>query len=162
MIQNIKWISGPAQNPSTSKKSKSKSKSIIPGTLSREELDAETRTSQLFGGGPVGGSDSWIPESNVRSEVRVSHSGVISNVGMGSWMKAKPRRRREKVDVDVEVKERSVEALAEAAATLLPALETGSSSKGKERGSDGGSGDVVERVTERMIENVNAGDSGAV
>jgi hypothetical protein len=138
MVLNVKWVSGVSEQPT------SKQKGIIPGVLSQEELDEEEGFARLFGGGPVGGGDGGVEESNVRAEVRVSRSGEIQNLGMGSWFKKQPRSKAEME----KPKERSVELLAEAAASL-PALETGN--KETEKG-------IVERVMERMIENANARD----
>ncbi|TVY34256.1 hypothetical protein LSUB1_G006963 [Lachnellula subtilissima] len=164
MVTGVKWVSGSsAQNA----KPNSKNNTIMPEQLSQQELEEEAIFARLFNGGPVNGSaDVEVPESNVRSEVRVSRSGDITGIGMGSWWKKAARmetaqgRERGKKDVrngngNGKSKERSVDILAEAAASLLP-LETTTSTSTSITPQT-----IVERITETVVENDNAGESDA-
>lgn len=154
MVMGVKWVSGSSAQNS---KPNSKNNTIMPAPLSQQELEEEATFARLFNGGPVSGhTDGNIPESNVRSEVRVSRSGEITGLGMGSWWKKAARigtgHEGEKgKDKSGKGKERSVDILAEAAASLPP-LETTTSTSTSITPQN-----VVERVTETMIENANAG-----
>ncbi|TVY14662.1 hypothetical protein LARI1_G008132 [Lachnellula arida] len=158
-VMGVKWVSGSSAQTS---KPNFKNNTIMPGQLSQQELEEEATFARLFNGGTV--NDYYkigeIPESNVRSEVRVSRSGEITGLGMGSWWKKAARtgtgHEGEKgKDISGKGKERSVDILAEAAASLPP-LETTTSTSTSIT-----SQNVVETVTETMIENANAGEGDA-
>jgi hypothetical protein len=131
MILSVKWVSGLFSIPS---------KQPFSSQLSQEEIDEEESFARLFNGGPVGGdSTDNVGFSNVRAEGRSGFKGI----GMSSWWKKSEKP-----------KERSVDILAEAAASL-PAMEVqviaGPSSE---------KAGVVEKITERMVENANTGEEG--
>ncbi|TVY47523.1 hypothetical protein LOCC1_G003690 [Lachnellula occidentalis] len=167
MVTGVKWVSGSSAQNS---KPNSKNNTIMPGQLSQQELEEEATFARLFNGDPVNSyADPEIPESNVRSEVRVSRSGEITGLGMGSWWKKAARmetgqdgEKRNGVGNGTgqdkgtgKGKERSVDILAEAAASLPP-LETTTSTSTSITPQN-----AVEKVTETIVENVTPGEGDA-
>jgi len=148
MILSVKWVATSTNSIP--------SKTPFSTQLSQAELDEEEQFARLFNGGPVGGSNNndeiGVSVSNVRAEPRSGSGSGFIGIGTSSWWKKDKNTEKGKDngnDKEKEMgkaKERSVELLAEAAATL-PALEVQIQT---------GRGEVVERVTERMVENVNA------
>jgi hypothetical protein len=132
MILSVKWVSGLSSIPS---------KQPFSSQLSQKEIDEEESFARLFNGGPVGSNED-VGFSNVRAEGR-SGSG-FKGIGMGSWW------RKEKDKEKGKPKERSVDILAEAAASL-PAMEIIAGPSSEKAG-------VVERITGRMVKNANTGD----